>query len=192
MFSLLIVDDEMDQADSLADTIDWSSVGVDPVRKAYSALEALELLEANAIDIVVTDIRMPEMSGLELIEHLTGQWSHIQIIILSGYSDFKYAQAAVKHNVSEYLLKPVSDEELIEAVTRTCDKLKALKSSYLSNQMQRQFIHRKLPVIKSALLHDLLNGKKLHAIFRFGSAEAFCFRMNYMKRTGKINSHSAM
>lgn len=164
MFSLLIVDDEMDQADSLADTIDWSRIGVGTVRKAYSAFEALELLEVCAIDIVVTDIRMPEMSGLELIEHLTRQWSNIQVIILSGYSDFKYAQTAVKYNVSEYLLKPVSDDELIEAVTRTCGKLEALKSSYHSSQIQRQFIHRKLPVIKSALLHDLLCGKKLRAM----------------------------
>lgn len=162
MFSMLLVDDEMDQVDSLAETIDWKSVGIERIYKAYSAMEALEIMETSAIDIVITDIRMPEMSGIELIQKLTEHWSHIQVIILSGYSDFKYAQSAVKHNVSEYLLKPVSDEEIIEAVTRTCSKLKDFQKSYHSSQKQIQLINQKLPIIKSTLLNDLLDGKMIH------------------------------
>lgn len=161
MSSLLIVDDEMDQVDSLADTIDWGSFGIGPIYKAYSAFEALDVLEMHAVDIVVTDIRMPEMNGLELIQRMIKRWSEIQVIILSGYSDFQYAQAAVKYNVSEYLLKPVSDDEIVEAVVRTRDKLSEIRSSYLSNQKQRQFIQQKLPIIKSSLLNDMLGGKKL-------------------------------
>lgn len=161
MSSLLIVDDEMDQVDSLADTIDWSACGIGPVYKAYSAYEALDVMEMHAVDIVVTDIRMPEMNGLELIQRMIKHGAHIQVIILSGYSDFQYAQAAVKYNVSEYLLKPVSDDEITEAVIRTRDKLSEIRSSYLSHQKQRQFIQQNLPIIKSSLLNEMLGGKKL-------------------------------
>ena len=161
MFNMLLVDDEIDQVDVLADTIDWSKAGISQVYKAYSAMEALELVEIASIDIVVTDIRMPEMSGLDLARQLTERGVPVQAIILSGYSDFAYAQTAMKYNVSEYLLKPVNDAEILEAVERSCRRIREEREAARSKQEQARWIYRKLPVIRSNLLNELLNGKRL-------------------------------
>ncbi|MEK3722716.1 response regulator [Paenibacillus sp. FSL H8-0034] len=162
MFNLLIVDDERHLVDSMADTIEWQKFGIEQVFKAYSAAEALETINMNPVNIVVTDIRMPGMDGIELIGRLSAQWAHIQIIILSGHADFQYAQTAVKHNVVEYLLKPVNDADITEAVAKVSVKLSVQRDSYLSEQKQQQLLNQNLPLMSSNLLYDLLNGKRVH------------------------------
>lgn len=120
MYQLLIVDDEKSVVDSLALTIPWSDYGIEEVHMAYSAAEALEIAGHQAIDIMITDIRMPEMDGLELIERVNQLSKKMKCIILSGYDDFQYAQKALKANTFNYLLKPVIIEELIESVQKRC------------------------------------------------------------------------
>jgi two-component system response regulator YesN len=163
MFNMLIVDDERHLVDSMADTIAWGEFGIENIFKAYSAAEALEFIGTYPINIVVTDIRMPGMDGVELIGRLSAQWSHIQIIILSGYADFHYAQTAVKHNVAEYLLKPVNDADITDAVAKVVAKLSVQRESYRSEQKQQQLLNQNLPLMCSNLLYDLLNGKRIHA-----------------------------
>jgi two-component system response regulator YesN len=161
MFSMMVVDDEIHLVDSMVDTLDWSIYGIGEVFKAYSAMEALETLKINPIDIVITDIRMPEMCGMELIGQLSEQWPHIQIIIVSGHADFQYAQAAVRYGVTEYLLKPVSDDELTDAVMRIVEKLRSEREQFYSKARQQQLINQNLPMMRSNLLYDLLKGKKI-------------------------------
>src|SRR5690606_25185042 len=123
MYQLLLVDDEHSIVDSLSLTISWGKVGVTNIFKAYSAYEALDILKKNSIDIVITDIRMPGMSGIELIEEINKNWKHIKCVLLSGFDDFSYAQQAIKFGASDYLLKPVKDEELMNTVKQQVKSL---------------------------------------------------------------------
>ncbi len=82
MFQLLIVDDEASVVDSLADTLPWPEAGIGSVYKAYSGFEALDILKTNPIDIIMTDIRMPGMSGLELLEEVRRNWKKLNAFIV--------------------------------------------------------------------------------------------------------------
>jgi len=84
---------------------------------ARDGLAALPLLEQNEYDLVITDIRMPGMDGLSLVERIRSMGRSVPVIILSGYDEFDYARAALRFGVSEYLLKPLQDEELRDALT---------------------------------------------------------------------------
>lgn len=165
MFNLLIVDDEKHLVNAMADTIAWESFGIGKVFKAYSAAEALETTRIHPVNIVVTDIRMPGMDGMELISRLSAEWAQIQIIILSGHADFHYAQTAVKHNVAAYLLKPVHDADITEAVMKVTAMLTEQRESYRSMQKQQQVLNQHLPLMCSHLLYNLLHGKRVSASF---------------------------
>lgn len=98
MYALLIVDDEKSVVDSLALTIPWEDSGIEEVHRAYSAEEALDIASRFAIDVMITDIRMPEMDGLELIRLIRLSAPRIRSIILSGHDEFEYAQRS--HSLS--------------------------------------------------------------------------------------------
>ncbi|MBS4200075.1 response regulator [Bacillus sp. FJAT-49732] len=158
MYQLLIVDDEHSIVDSLSLTIPWDKVGVINIFKAYSAYEALDILSENSIDIVITDIKMPGMSGIELIEKVRYRWKHIKCVLLSGFDDFAYAQQAIKFGTSDYLLKPVKDEELIATVKEIIRSLNEERDSISSNKSVMSIIKNNLPLLKRNLLAELLFG----------------------------------
>lgn len=124
MLQILLVDDERSVVETLAETIPWESCGISTVHEALSGAVALEIMENHDIDIVITDIRMPEMSGIDLITTIHEKWPHVQTILLSGFADFEYAKQAMAQESFDYLLKPVSDEDLIETVQRLVDRIK--------------------------------------------------------------------
>lgn len=115
MFKLLIVDDEKLVADGLAQYIDWEKVGFEVAGVAYSADEALTLLEKEPVDILLTDIIMGEKNGIELLGEAMEKNNAMKGVILSGHEEFGFAKSAIKLGVYDYLVKPVDFEEL-EAV----------------------------------------------------------------------------
>ena len=117
MINLLIADDEAIIRRGLR-SIPWEEIGVRAIADVGNGLDALELLQGELIDIVLTDIRMPEMDGLELARFIKEHALCTEVILLSGYSDFEYARKGIQYNVNEYLLKPSSPEEIIAAVKR--------------------------------------------------------------------------
>lgn len=160
MHQLLIVDDQSALADDLADMLPWAQIGVDVVHRAYSGKDALELLYEHSIDVVVTDIRMPGMSGLELIAEIKRNWKHVKYILLTGYADFEYTQQALQLRTSDYLLKPVEDDELLEAVRRALDELEREWKDVASTQRAIYTLREQLPKLREYLLLDLLTGKQ--------------------------------
>jgi YesN/AraC family two-component response regulator len=116
MVSVLIVDDHRHLVESLVETVPWASLGVANVAAAYSGSEALETIRRTKVDILITDIRMPGMSGLELIERARALRSGIECILLTGYAEFDYAVKAIELRTFRYLLKPVRTNELVECV----------------------------------------------------------------------------
>lgn len=114
MLRVLLVDDEPFIVQGLTVLIDWNEEGYEIAGTAANGEEALEFLKENEIDIIIADIKMPVMTGLELLETLREEKiSDAYFIILSGYSDFNYAQQAIRYKCMDYMLKPVQREELI-------------------------------------------------------------------------------
>ncbi|MFC0213643.1 response regulator [Paenibacillus chartarius] len=123
MINLLVVDDERHYTDSLAGTIPWERLGITRVFKAYSASEALAVLKEADISVLMTDIRMPRMNGLELIEQARPFKPDLKCLLLTGYADFEYARKAIELQALDYLIKPAKDEQLLHAVGRIVKQL---------------------------------------------------------------------
>lgn len=136
MIKVMIVDDEPYIRQGLKILIDWNRFGFDVCAEAANGQEAVKILENTEVDLVITDIKMPGMDGLELIEYTRNNISgNICFIILSGFYEFEYAKKAIKYNVSDYVLKPVKKEELIKV-------LEEYKESYhhqKENQKKKEF-----------------------------------------------------
>ncbi|QSF44499.1 response regulator transcription factor [Paenibacillus tianjinensis] len=113
MIKVLIVDDEPKLREGLRSLIPWEEEGYTVVATAANGFEALEKFHSFAPSLIVADIRMPGMDGLELIAELRKQNANCHVLILSGYADFEYAKRAISCHIDGYLLKPVDEEELI-------------------------------------------------------------------------------
>ena len=118
MTKLLIVDDERIIREDLALNLPWRQHGIELVTPAGNGREAVEVIEREKPDIVLADINMPVMDGLELAAWLAENHKEIKIMFLTGYDDFKYAKRALELHVQDYILKYESREKIIEAVKR--------------------------------------------------------------------------
>ncbi|MFE6076532.1 response regulator [Paenibacillus sp. NPDC057886] len=135
MYRLLIVDDEEIITDALFETFARYMPDRLDVCKAYSASEALAWMERSRIDIVLTDIRMPGMNGLELTEQIQAYWSHCRIIFLTGYSDFNYAYRAFQMPNVRYLLKTEGYDKILSVVEEVIEEIK--KSHYMRELLEK-------------------------------------------------------
>lgn len=113
---LLIADDEQYVRYSLAEEIDWAKYGIELAGTASDGEEAFELAMRIRPDLLLTDIRMPVLSGLDLMRKLKPELPQMKVVLLSGWSDFEYAREALKLGASNYLVKPCPDEEIIDAL----------------------------------------------------------------------------
>lgn len=116
IFKLLIVDDEATMRKGIANFMNWSSIECEVAGTACDGVEAIEFLRKSPVDIVITDIRMPEADGLEVARYVYEKRMDTRVILLTGYADFEYAQTAIRYNVSSFLLKPTNKKALFEAV----------------------------------------------------------------------------
>lgn len=116
MKAILIVDDEPRTREGIRKTLESWSSGEYQLVTASSGVEALDWLRDNEASLLITDVRMPQIGGLDLIEKLNGLSSPPVVIVISGHADFEYAQRALKFGVVDYLLKPIEKTKLIQAV----------------------------------------------------------------------------
>ena len=116
MYRLLIADDEKNIRDGLVDFIDYAQYGVECVGTAADGAQALERVRAGEVDILLTDISMPGMDGIELLKSAVAARPGLKSIVLSGYDNFDYVREAMRSGAYTYLLKPVKRQELTEAV----------------------------------------------------------------------------
>ena len=127
--TVMVTEDEPIILNNIVKKVENSSDSVSVIGKAQSGNETLALLALSQPDILITDIEMPGINGLELIRQVREQYPAIHIVILSGYSNFEYARTAIKHNVEDYLLKPVSQGDLKELLNRLSHKIRQEKHS---------------------------------------------------------------
>ena len=122
MIRVLVVEDEKMIRKGIIMTTDWQALGCRVVGEAADATEAMRLVEEKRPEIVLTDIHMKGMSGIEMIEALKHH-EEIHFIIISGYSDFEYARSALRLGVMDYLLKPFRDEELEKVLKKVVQEI---------------------------------------------------------------------
>lgn len=132
MKKVLIVDDEKLSRDYFANIIDWSEYGFSCVHTAADGLEVYEKVLENMYDLILTDIRMPGINGLDLIKKIQQIPHNPLFIIMSGYSEFEYAQTAMRLGVKHYLLKPVEENELRQALDEIAGKPKVHYSTLVN------------------------------------------------------------
>lgn len=120
--TVLIVDDESYMTEYLKELVDWSDYGFDTVLTAGGGSLAKDLIREHEPQLLITDIKMPRVSGLDLAEFVSEQCLDTKVVIVSGYSEFEYAKQAMRFGVSEYLVKPVLQENVTETLGRIFGK----------------------------------------------------------------------
>ncbi|MEZ0536457.1 response regulator [Caldicellulosiruptoraceae bacterium PP1] len=138
MYRVLLVEDEIFVREGIKSLIDWGSIGFSICGEASHGKEALKILQKESFDVIITDIKMPEMNGLELIEEINKRFSQIpKIIIISGYNEFEFARTALKYNVKNYILKPLDELEIIETMKKVSDEINKDKQEKVQNDKYR-------------------------------------------------------
>ncbi|WP_135554350.1 response regulator transcription factor [Paenibacillus cymbidii] len=171
MYRLLIVDDEPIIVNGLVDFFAQQEELPLEVYGAYSAEEALQLLLHNRLDIVVTDIGMPGMDGLQLQKRIVRQWPRCKVIFLTGFDEFAYVQEAMRHQGVDYVLKAEGDGAIVRAVEKAIEQTNAeMKKEELVAQAERQ-LRLAIPslqkeLLKSVLLEDPVSLRRLPEQFR--------------------------
>ena len=117
MYKVVVVEDEEIARKGIIFTINWEALNCMIAGEAANGEEGAEVIRRLSPEIIVTDLKMPRMDGVEMIQMLRSEGNRAKFIILTAYGDFKYAQSAVKLGVSDYLLKPLKDGDLEQAVT---------------------------------------------------------------------------
>ncbi len=130
MYKIILVDDESMVLKSLKASVDWESYGFEVVDCATSAREALEKIELHKPDVVLTDIRMPEISGLELLQMIKASCPGVACLVISGYAEFAYIQKAVKLEAVGYCLKPFDYDEITLYLKKIKKSLDAMQEEY--------------------------------------------------------------
>ncbi len=123
-YRIMIVDDERIVRDAIASPGVWKEYPVSVVKAASNAIEALEYIEEHEVDLVLTDIKMPVMDGIQLIRRVRTCRPETEFIILSGYAEFSYAQEALRYGARDYLLKPLDEETLVSIVLKCAQEKK--------------------------------------------------------------------
>jgi two-component system response regulator YesN len=182
-YKLLLVDDEKPIRDKLINNIDWEENDYQ-VYSAVDGQEALDIIEKEEIDILVTDIQMPKLNGMNLIGKSKKLSENLKVIIISGFAEFEYAQKSIRFGVNDYLLKPFRSKKLLEVVNRARKDLEKEKDNKeklagLRGEISNYINDNKLDNIYNWLIDDsffqrqslILKRIQLDAVLKRGSKE---------------------
>ncbi|WP_245711621.1 response regulator transcription factor [Gracilibacillus ureilyticus] len=172
---MMLVDDDFPMVEYLAETIDWQKLGLTLISTHENGLQALEFAKKEVPDILITDIGMPKMNGIELTEKLKQLNENIQVAIISCHNEFSYAQKALKMNVQDYLLKESLDIEDMKKILIKCknrldtenNQLKEIEHLQFkinqSNDIEEQRLFKQfVKGISNQLINDYLNPEKCY------------------------------
>ena len=193
ILKVVIADDEVRICQLIQALIDWDSMGMKVVGVAHNGEEACEMVRQTQPDILITDIRMPGCSGLELVKRVKELDSALEVIIISGYAHFEYAQQAISYGVGHYLLKPVNKGELTATLQKLQKKIGERKESELNHQELVNKAKRDDDHLRANLIDRLLDQPDMpvsqdtltsiyHLKARQGVYQAFCVKVDYGRK----------
>lgn len=148
---IMIVDDNKQLREGIKNSVDWESLGIHEVETAENGKDGMNIFRTFLPDIILVDIIMPEMNGLEFLKNVRQMKPEVKVLIISGYSEFEYAVEALKHGASGYELKPLKMQQLMLSVSKM---VKEIQQD--SERKEQQTLHRQ--VYQEKILMDILNG----------------------------------
>lgn len=143
MYKIMIAEDEELIRKGLIYSINWQELGCNVIAEACNGKEGIEKIKEYHPDIVIADINMPIINGIDMIKQTSEEFNYSAIII-SGYNEFDYAKQAIRYGVSEYLLKPLDHQELIDAIHRAIEQIEMKKIYQLQLQQKKSVIDTKV------------------------------------------------
>ncbi len=166
MFRLLVVEDEEMIRNKIIYNTNWKEYGFVEVFQASNGIEALEIVRKNNIDIVVTDIQMPEMNGIELIREIKSLNRGIKCIIITAYAEFEYAKESIKLNVNDYILKPFKSKDLLEIVKKLSEEILRDRNERVEVENLRRQLRENKKALREKLFNDLLSNSYIGDVER--------------------------
>ena len=158
LYRVLIVDDEEEIRAGMVRKMDWTALGFEIVGEAENGADALEVAESTQPDVIMTDIRMPFMDGLEFLEKVTQFLPTVKVIVFSGFEDFEYAQRAIRLGVEEYILKPVSASQLEESLHKLREKMDGELEKRRDVATLRRAYQDSLPLLRQQFMARVIEG----------------------------------
>ena len=159
MYTLLLVDDEEDVIEVIERKVSWEQIGFHVVGHAGNGFKALEMMEDMQPDVVMTDIRMPYMDGLELCSNIRQRFPATKLLLFTGFDDFEYAKEAVHLEIEEYILKPLNLAEITEVFKKIKTKLDDELNEKKNTDILKQYYAASLPVLQSNFYTTLIEGR---------------------------------
>jgi len=173
LYTIVVAEDEELLLNHLVDKLNHHIEGFKVIGTAQTGTQALKLIEELSPDVLITDIQMPHMNGIELLEQVHSRFSHVKTVILSGYAEFAYAQKAIQYEVCDYILKPIDLSDLSKVFLKIRTKLQengpVIEFSYDESML------RTSPADVAQALHDYIS---VHFAEDF-DLNAFARQMNY-------------
>jgi len=155
-YKLLIVDDEIEVRKGIINKVYWDKLGFEIVGEGENGKEALELFEKTMPDVLLTDIKMPFMDGLQLTQAVKEKYPTTKVIVMTSFDEFEYAHKAIKLNVSEYILRPVGSAELSEILTKVKKQIDDEIAEKEDVEALREYYRKSIPVLKDKFLTSLI------------------------------------
>lgn len=160
MYKLLIVDDEEIEREGMAQMIPWGNYEIKMVGTAWNGVEAMKKIESEKPDIVLTDIKMPVMNGIELIQAAKKDFPNVEFVVLSGYGEYDFTSRAMEEGVRHYILKPCDEEKITEVLEKAKAEV-AEKREAAARENQYQYTVRKLlPRAREQIFRNMLLGRE--------------------------------
>lgn len=158
-YTLIFVDDEDIVREGITSRIDWGSNGYELAGVFEDGIAALNFLSTRPVDVVLTDISMPRMDGLALSKAIAEKYPRTVVLLLTGFEEFEYAQEAVRHRVKEFLLKPITAEELDKVLQRTRSELERLRGAEAEQEKLKEQLEASLPLLRERFFYSLVSGR---------------------------------
>ena len=162
MYRMILVDDEAIIREGISSCVPWEDNGFFLAGVFEHGQQALEYIEQNPVDVVLSDINMPRMNGLELSRILGERFPEITVILLTGYDDFEYAQEAVRNQVREFLLKPITQNELSKVISTIKEELDIRKENKKAHEILLAKLEQSFPLLKERFLCRIISGMLMH------------------------------
>ena len=171
MYKLLIADDERVIRESISTLIDWKSLGIELIGLAKDGSDAYNMIIDECPDIVLTDIKMPGFTGIELIEKIRKINTLTQFVILSGYGEFEFAKAAMRFGVRHYLLKPCGEQQIIDAMQAVVADFERARLHDFGGKRRKIeriiYHHTFLNMLRDCLLGDCKGNRLMRILARY-------------------------
>lgn len=191
MYKVIVVDDEPVIRQGMLCFINWESLSCTIVYEAGNGIEANEYIKSNPVDIIIADIKMPGMDGIELAKNIYEQYPNIKVIILTAFADFSYAQQAIKYNVVDFVIKTNPSEKIPEAIQKAKELIESEKDRERKLEMLKSKINDNISEISEKFLKDIINGIVINPSVIAGKVKELDIKLdNYFLIAYEINKSS--